>query len=146
MAMQDPAITIMAAIKAGWTLAGDLAIGNIRVDTGWYNEDFESPQITVTEMSDLDIPFKLGYGTIRVVAIYQVDIWVKILKQTGKGPGIAKGYLWDMRREVKDILRSNLTDLSGLRYLELNQTGRRMDEPERNLLRFNKLVSAIYEI
>jgi hypothetical protein len=144
--MQDPGITLMACIKDGWTLGGALAKANIKFSTGWYDEDFLSPQISVTEMSDLDIPFELGYGTIKVDAIYQIDIWVKILKVTGNGPGIARGYLWDMREEVKSILRSNLTGLTDLRYVELNQTGRRMDEPERQLLRFNKLVLVIYEI
>lgn len=136
----------MACIKAGWALTGDLGVNNIKFSTGWYEKDVISPQVTVTEVSDRDIPFELGYGTIRVDAVYQADVWMKVIKATGKGPGIARGYLWAMREEAKRILRSNLTGLTDLKYVELDLTGRRLDEPERQLLRFSKLVGVIYEI
>ena len=146
MSIQDPAITILVALTSGWTLADPLDLSNVKISTGWYEASVTLPQVTVTEFSAVDRPFQLGYGVIRVDALYQVDVWVKILKDTDRGRGVAKSWLWALRREVETILRANLTGLTNLAYLVLNQTGRRLDEPDRALLRFNKLVLVQYDI
>ena len=119
---------------------------NITFSTGWYEATTELPQVTVTEFSAIDRPFQLGYGVIRVDAMYQIDIWVKAIRATSRGRGVAKAWLWAIRQEVKTILRGHLTGLTDLAYLVLNQTGRRLDEPDRALLHFSQLVLVQYGI
>lgn len=146
--MQDPLITLYTVLKGEWGLSGDLAEANIRFSTGWYDKDFAAPQVTVTEAFSHDNPFELGYGVIRVYGTYQIDCWVTVLRATGKGPGKAKQHKWDMREEVKRILKANLTGLTDLRYVILEQTGRSLDEPDRSppVLRYSLQVSVLYDI
>lgn len=146
--MQDPLITIMTCLKAGWTLTGDLAVGNIQFSTGWYDSTITTPQVTVTEIMDDDEPFELGYGTVRVNAVYQVDVWVSIVKDTGKGRGKAKDHIWKMQEHVKSILKANHTGLTNIAELVLNKVGRRLDEMnlEPPILRWSKPVLVIYDI
>lgn len=146
--MQDPLVTLYSLLKTNWSLTGDLLPDNIQFSTGWYEEDFEGPQITITEISDRNEPFELGYGKIRVTATHQIDIWVPILRTTAKGPGLAKQHKWAMREEAKRILKANLTGLQDLRYIVLDQTGRNLDELDRSppILRYSFDVSVIYDI
>ncbi|MHA1286254.1 MAG: hypothetical protein ACTSPB_02500 [Candidatus Thorarchaeota archaeon] len=146
--MQDPLVTLFSALKTNWSLTGDLAPENIRFSTGWFEEDVDFPQITISEISDRNEPFELGYGTIRVTATYQIDIWVPILRTTAKGPGLAKQHKWKMREEIKRILKTNLIGLQDLRYVVLDQTGRNLDELDRSppILRYSLDVSVVYDI
>ena len=155
--MQDPLITLRAAIIADWNGNTDLdsdidTIGGtdkeVLCSTGWYDEDFQGPQITITEITASDTPFELGYGTVRVFAIYQIDCWSPILRETGKGPGEAKKWKWQMRSEVKRIVKANLTGLTDLNYVVLDQTGRSIDELDRDVpvLRYSLQISVIYDL
>lgn len=146
--MQDPAITVMAALKSGWILTGALAKANIGFRTGAWMEEQENLQITVTEIDALDEPFELGYGVVRIHARMQIDIWVKVQLVSAKGPGIALDNLWSMREHLKSILKANLTGLTGLRLLIMDQIGRRIDEPDASppIFRWSQDVRAIYDI
>lgn len=146
--MQDPNITLRLCLYNGWDLTGDLARANIRFSTGWYDSSFEGYQISVTPVSEGDVPFELGYGTVRVFAIYDINIWVPILKDTNKGRGVAKDHKWKMVEKVKSILKANLTGLTGLRYVVLDQSGRSLDELNCTppILRYGLTVSVIYDI
>ena len=146
--MQDPLITLYSALKNNWSLTGDLAPDKVRFSTGWYDDEFEDLQVTITEAYSRDQPFELGYGTVRVYGAYQVDIWVKASRVTGSGPGKAKDSKWKMRDEVKKIFKANLTGLTDLEYVVLDQVGRDLDELDRAppLLRYSLLVSVIYDI
>lgn len=147
--MQDPAITVRNCLYENWFQSGDYDRTNIKFSTGWYDEDEESPQITVIEAFTDDVPFELGYGVVRVLAIYQVDIWVRIKKfETGKGRGHAKKWKWALREKAKDILKANMTGLTDLRYVWLDQPGRSLDDLKGTppLLRWMQQVSVIYDI
>lgn len=144
--IQDPLITLFACLQDNWLLTGVLAKANVRFSTGWYSESVDFPQVTVTEISSRDEPFQLGYGAIRVYGTYQIDCWVKVSSETAKGPGLAKSQKWDMVEEVKRILKENLTGLTDLRYVVLDQTGRTLDELDRHILRYSLDVSVIYDI
>lgn len=142
-------ITMTAAFSGAPGVGDEFVItgaADIRFSTGWYDKSVDLPQVTVTESSDLDEPFELGYGTIRVYAIYYVNVWVKILRTTAYGSDIAKTWIWAMRQEVKRILKANLVGLTDLQYVVLDKLGVRRDEPERDLLRWQKAVSVIYEV
>ena len=155
--MQDPLITLRAAIIAAWNGNADLdsdidTIGGtdkeVLCSTGWFDEDFQGPQITITEITASDVPFELGYGTVRVFALYQIDCWAPILRETGKGPGEAKKWKWQMRSEVKRIIKANLTGLTDLKYAILDQTGRNIPELDRDVpvLRYSLQISVIYDL
>ena len=146
--MQDPLITLYSLLITEWALTGALLDENIRFSTGFFEEDFEGPQITISEISDRNEPFELGYGKIRVTARHQIDIWVPVLRTTAKGPGLAKQHKWAMREEVKRILKANLTGLQDLRYVVLDQTGRNLDELDHSppILRYSLDISVIYDI
>jgi hypothetical protein len=146
--MEDPLISLYAALLAQWGGGIVPAVGAIRFSTGWYDKDLDTPQITVTEVSTLDRPLELGYGTVRVDAVYQVDIWVTIQRATAEGPTLAKTYKWAMRQEVKRILKANVTGLGGTKLMILRDLGRSLDEPEATppILRFSQNVAVIYDI
>lgn len=146
--MKDPLVTIMAKLKEEWALTGALAVDNIKFSTGWYESEIETPQVTITEVSSTDELWEIGYGTIRVRGIYQADIWVTIVKTTGKGRGIAKSYKWAMTQEVKRILKANLTGLTDLWYVKLDETGRSLDQIYKSppVLRYNLRFIVIYSI
>lgn len=148
--MNDPSVTLLALVSgANWTLTGNLAAANIRFCTGWIDQDFPSDKnavVTITEISDVDRNFELGYGIVRVDAVYQIDVWVKIKSASSKGPGKAKEWLWDLHEMIKSILRNNLAGNSGIEEVVLNDVGRRLDEPEHGLLRYSKRFGVLYNI
>jgi len=150
-------MTLRSALIAGWNANTDLdaaidTLGDKTKDVfclgGWYNGKIVTPQLTITEVTDLDTPFQLGYGVIRVLSTFQIDIWVKVKEATEKGPGLARKYVWQMRQEVKRILKANLTGLTDLQLVVLDQTGRNLDEHDQTppLLRYSKQFGVIYEI
>ena len=146
--MQDPLITLRNLLKDNWSLISPNSTSEIKFSTGWYDEDVLTPQITVTELYDDDEPFELGYGTIRIYAVYQIDAWVTVELDTGKGKGLAKDSIRKMQMEIRRIFKNNLTGLEGLRYVMSNQRGRRIDEPDAvpPRLRWSKDIQVIYDI
>ena len=146
--MQDPFITIYSALKAQWGGAIVPAEADILFSTSWLDKSIATPQITVTEVATVDVPLDLGYSTVRVSAVYQIDVWVIISRATDEGPQLAKTYKWSMRQEIRRILKENLTGLTDLELLILNDVGRSLDEPDATppILRFSQLVGVIYDI
>ncbi len=146
--MQDPLITIYDVLLADWGGAIVPAVGDIRFNTSWLDKDIQTPQITVTEVSTVDQPFDMGYGTVRVNAIYQIDIWVTVIRATDSGVTLAKTYKWAMRQEVKRILKANHVGLTDIELLILNDMGRSLDEPDATppILRFSQMVGIVYSI
>jgi len=146
--MEDPLTNLYTCLKNGWGGAIVPAEADIRFSTGWYDKNIGTPQITITELATVDRPLDLGYGTVRVDVVIQIDIWVTISRATGAGPQLAKEYKWAMRQEVKRILKANLTGLTDIDLLILNDTGRSLDEPDATppLLRFSQMVGVIYGI
>lgn len=147
--MQDPKITLMAILKTDWLLEDALAVDNIDFNTVVY--DRESPkdyQVIVKESYSIDDVWELGYGTIKVTALYIVAIYVHILSTSNKGPGKAKEYLWNIREEVKRIIKANQTGLTDLWKVRLRGRG----EPEPllfrvpPLLKFDQTVQVIYSL
>lgn len=146
--MIDPLITIYDVLLAQWGGAVVPATADIRFNTGWFDKNIDTPQITVTQIVASDVPLDLGYGTVRVNAVYQIDIWVTISRATAAGPQLAKEYMWAMREEVMRILKANHTGLTDLELLLLNDIGRSLDEPDATppILRFSQRIGVIYDI
>ena len=152
---QDPLVTLYSLIDTEWSVSdtdldtiGGADSDEIHLSTGWYDEDKKNkPQITITEITSHDTPFELGYGVVRVYGIYQIDIWIPIFRNTSKGPGLAKKWRWTLREEVKRIVKANLTGLTDLNYVVLDQTGRSIDELDRDVpvLRYSLQISVIYD-
>jgi len=140
--------TIYDILLAEWGGAIVPAVGDITFSTGFYDKNIATPQITVTEVSTVDIPLDLGYGTVRVDAVFQVDIWVSVLRATDSGVTLAKTYKWAMRQEVKRILKANHVGLTDIELLLLNDTGRSLDEPDATppLLRYSQRVGVLYDL
>ncbi len=146
--MQDPLVTLYAALLAQWGGAIVPAVGAITFTTGWYDKKIKTPQITVTEIVTSDVPLDLGYGTVRVNAVYQIDIWVTISHTTDAGPQLAKEYKWAMRQEIRRILKANHVGLTDIELLLLNDVGRSLDEPDATppILRFSQMVGVVYDL
>jgi len=147
---EDPAMTIRNILKDNWSLATGASADEVKFSTGWFDQKYKQPQITVSEISDDPEPWELGYGTIRVFAIYQVDCWVTVVKMgtAAKGVGIAKKYRWWMKTEVRRILKEQLTPGGDLKYIVLDQPGRNLDEPAGTppRVRWSQDVLVVYEI
>lgn len=149
--MQDPLITLFDLFKSGWTGAGgsgDISEANTRFTTGWYDQGYEQPQLTVTELLENYEPFETGYGVVQVDAVYQIDWWITVQRATAKGPGVAKKNLWDGKEIIRTLLRANLTGLTDLRLVIMNNQGSRLDEPQASppLLRWSLRIAVIYNI
>lgn len=147
--MQDPSITLLATLKTDWLLEDALAEANIDFNTMVY--DRKSPkdyQIVVKEDYSIDDVWELGYGTILVTAMYIVGIYVHILSDTNKGPGKAKEYLWDMRDEIKRIVKANETGLTNLWKVQLR--GRAQPDPQLfrvpPLLKVEQQIKVMYSV
>jgi len=137
--MQDPLITLLTLLKDNWTLTGELAKENIRFSTGWIDEDFQGPQIVITSVTDMKTPQNIGYEKIFHDAVYQIDIFVPILRETGKGPGKAKANKWAMTQEVERILKANLK-ATDLWYLLYSGVSRDADELDREPPVLRKII------
>lgn len=147
--MQDPLISIYDELLAEWDDVTVVPVkANITFSTSWFDKDIKTPQISITEIVTSDVPLDLGYGTVRVNAVYQIDCWVTVLRATGKGPQLAKEYMWAMRSEIKRILKAAHTGLTDIELLLLNDIGRSLDEPDATppILRFSQMVGVIYDI
>ena len=146
--MQDPLITLYSALLAQWGGGIIPPVAGIKFTTQWFDKNITTPQITVTEVSTLDIPLDLGYGTVRVDAVYQIDAWVTVLRETAKGVTLAKTYKWNMRQEIRRILKKNHVGLTDIELLLLNDVGRSLDEPDATppILRFSQMVGVVYSI
>lgn len=147
--MQDPSITLLAVLKDNWNLAGALAKANLDFNTMVF--DRKSPkdyQVVVKEDYSLDDVWELGYGTILVRAMYIVGIYVHILSTSNMGPGKAKEYLWDMRDEIKRIVKANETGLTNLWKVQLR--GRAQPEPQLfrvpPLLKVEQQIKVMYSV
>jgi len=146
--MQDPKMTLRLALKNGWLLEGDLAEGNIKFHTGWYDRNHEGLyQVTVTTPRDENAAAQLGMRTVQVVETYQVDIWVKYKTSSNYGAGKAKEYLWDIKEEVKRIVKANKSSLTDIDVL---LPGPGVEIPEASsvppMLRWSYDVDVRYEI
>ena len=144
--MQDPLLTLYAMLSTGWTAGGDLAA--TKFTTGWYNEDYTEPQVSITLGSELFKPAELGYGSILVTATYYVDVWITIEQATAKGPGQAKANKWAAREEVLRLLKANVTGMTGINWAILDQQAIDLDEPMAvpPVLRWRIPLSVMYYI
>lgn len=125
--MQDPAITLMACLKEDWLLTGVLAVDKIKFTTGWFDSELVTPQIVVLEDESLSETWELGYGTLKITAMYKVEVWVSFVKTTGKGRGIAKDNRFKIVEEIRRIIKANESGLTDLWKIKLHGRGRPID-------------------
>jgi len=146
--MQDPAVTLMACLKTDWALGGDLAVDNIKFTTGWYNSELETPQIVVLEDESISDTWELGYGTIKVTAMYKAEVWVSVVETTGKGRGIAKDHRFKIIEEVRRIIKANQSGLTDLWKIKLHGRGRPIDLLRNNppRLTYSQRFTVIYSL
>lgn len=139
----------MAALKAGWLLTGDLAAANIHFHTGWFDDKAKKPlQIVISEDDSLDDTWEIGYGTIKVVAMYKIEIRVNIADGTNKGRGKAKDNRWKILEEIKRIIKANEDGLTDLWRVKLWGRGRSLDLLGNNppILTYSKRVTVEYAV
>ena len=146
--MQDPLITLLAALSDGWLLEDDLAVGNVNFRSGWYDKAFDNLQVGITLLREDESPAQLGSSSILVWVEYEINIWVKAQNSTNKGVGKAKQYRWELKEEVKRILLANKTGLTDLNWVILNRDGQDLDEPDTvpPLIRYRYSVTVGYYI
>ena len=146
--MQDPLITIRAALSGGWNLTGDLAVANLNFRTGWYDKNFDNLQVCITpEPGGDNSPAQLGMRELRVWKRYHINAWVKAANTTNKGVGKAKQYIWSMQEEIKRLVLANKVGLTNLDWL-LPDAEIQLDESDEvpPLLRWQYTVIVGYTI
>lgn len=141
MANADPAITILAALIAGWSLASPLDKyvittneDGVRFTTGVLMDEEPLFQVSCMEVVTNPRPLQLGMRDIRNFATMQFDIYAVVEQSTAKGPGKAKSNLWKLRKEVIRILKANKTGLTDIKHLypAPGVPGRRLDDLARD--------------
>lgn len=126
-----------------------LAEKNIHFHTGWFDDDpKKSLQICVTEDDSLDDTWEIGYGTIKVVAVYKIEIRVNIIDDTNRGRGKAKDNRWKMVQEIKRIIKANETGLTDLWRVKLWGRGRGLDllRSVPPILTYSKRITVEYAV
>jgi len=119
--MNDPKVSIKDIIKNNWNASNTSSI-TPRIHTGWFDIKATTPQITVTDTSEVvegggvtaytgistnGTPAKLWVGTAAV------NIWV-----TREAVSInPKQCLFEMRKEIERIIKAKYDDVSDLDYL-----------------------------
>ena len=106
--MTDTTILLLLALKNNWDSSGSgNVVNDITFSTGWYSSEVQVPQITVMPIDETNAIMEIGskptYGTEN---IYAIDLWIRPATTSGTSFGAAKNSMYNMRREVKRILRS----------------------------------------
>lgn len=146
--MQDPAITLVACLKAGWSLTGALAVDNITFTTGWYDSELTTPQIIILEDESISETWEIGQGTIKVTAMYRAEVWVSIVKTTSKARGQAKDHRFQIVAEIRRIIKANESGLTDLWDLKLWGRGRPLDLLRNNppILTYSQRFTVTYAV
>ena len=147
--IRDPAITLLIALKEDWSLTGTLAVSNIRFSTGDFDDSPTKPYtITIEEDHSDNWIWELGYGTVRVDAVYKITVKVNVVDTSNKGRGWAKGYRFKLVQEVKKIIKANKTGLHGVWKMELRGRGRNINRLRMNppILRYEQFRLIIYAV
>lgn len=145
----DPGISILAALKSDWSLAGTLAVDSIRFSTGDFDDPPTKPfTVTITEDYALNSIWELGYGTIRVDATYLIEVKVNVVDTSNKGRGKAKDHRFKLVQEVKRIIKANKTGFHGVWKMELRGRGRTRDQLKFNppVLKYEQRLQVIYPV
>ncbi len=104
----DTTLSLLINIKNNWSLSGTSLTGSaIAFTTSWFNEETMLPQITITQVDDINEPTEIGaLPNYFISNTYFVDIWVRPISDSGTSYGAAKNNIYNMRKEVKRIIRA----------------------------------------
>jgi hypothetical protein len=142
---QDWLIGTINILRNNWGLAGDLSSGNIRFTTGPYQEQFQTPQVSVTPLVEpyrtMNIGVSPTYYSQRKI---RIDIWVKPKSDSNTSLGWAKNTRWQIEQEVERIIRTNATNILGIGFAKMEQFVEREDLKTRPpILNVNTRVNLI---
>ena len=107
---EEPELTIMYLLRNNWQDgATDAGFDTNHISTGWFQDNRDHPQITVSHTGD-SLPGVTGYTAISPEGPTafqrgrsQVDIWVPNTDDWSS-PGKAKRHRWQMFQECKRII------------------------------------------
>ena len=112
----------MSILKSNWSLTGDLAINNIKFTTGPYQEQLQTPQISVTPLVEpyrtMNIGSRPTYYSQRKI---RIDVWVKPKSDSNTSLGWAKNARWQIRQEIERIIRTHATNIPGIGFAKMEQ-------------------------
>jgi hypothetical protein len=134
--LTDPLITLRNLIINNWSLTdSDLdTIGastkDIVCTTGWYDSALpQKPQICIVQAAENPIETYLGYTHVYAQALYDIHVWIPISRVSNAGAGLAKKWLYAVRREVQRIILAHKNGNSGIDEL-FWYDGRVVPEPD----------------
>lgn len=105
--VRDILINLLKLLKDSWSLSGDLSNTQVAFSTGWYNQNIQLPQITITPLSSIKHVLTTGDTPLyQYLDKVHIDIWVRPKQDSAQSLGWAKNAEYQMRREVERILRS----------------------------------------
>jgi hypothetical protein len=124
MTSTDPLITLRNLIIDNWTVTdADLStIGDsskkVFCTTGTYDQNQPlQPQIAVAPVSCAVTENYISHNAVHSRELYDIHIYTPILRESGKGVGVAKKWLWILREEVKRIVNAKVDGVSGATLL-----------------------------
>lgn len=118
MLQVEPELRIKNLLVNEWDASATTEDFNTsHISTGWFSENREHPQITVTHVGDA-MDGNTGYTAISpdgpsawVRGRAQVDVWVPNI-DSWSSPGAAKDHRWQLFQEVKRIIHANATGVT----------------------------------
>ena len=130
--MTDPKIGIKDIIKDNWVASNTSSV-TPAFSTGWYNAESKMPQVTITDSEDTT----LSKGETRYFGIATngapAQYWVGTVSincwSTREANAVnPKKLIYEMKEEVKRIIKANYGDVSGLDYIAWHGSFERVDD------------------
>lgn len=127
----EPNVIVRDLLADNWDSSNvDETFKTAWIGTGWFDEDQPNAQVTLTGVSEDTSPTAIvpdGSGLSSWVdGVLDCNVWVPYDRESYTSAGVAKGFRWDLVREVHRIIENNqtgTTDDSGDTELTRLETG-----------------------
>jgi len=111
----------MLLLKNGWSLNPPLDVNSIKFTTGYYSEQLQSPQISVTPLVEPVRVMNIGPVPFQFIhRIAQIYIWVRPPTGDSTSLGAAKNARFQLLQETERILRSGSSSIPGIQFERYN--------------------------
>lgn len=133
----EPVVIVRNVLVDNWDSSNiDETFKPAWINTGWWDEETPNPQITLTETSEDTSPDGIHPGgkglTSWVDGSIDCNVWVPYDRDNYASQGVAKGFRWDLVKEIHRIIENHqtgTTDDSGNAELTRLETGNIQRDP-----------------
>lgn len=150
--VKDPTLSIYELLRDNWDSSNTSINYDPNVSTGWFDHEANSPQVTVSNLSEGPIfgdvaPFSGiqgdGSGPVQEFSgTVEVNCWSDREVESSVNP---KSLVHDFFEEVRRIVNANLTDVTDLRYIGIGTRNFLVDtDAEPTTFRYSVRVEYLY--